>query len=463
MGIPLSIVVLSIVGSFLPLLDSTVVNVSLDATARSLGGLSDVQWVVTAYLLALAASMPLVSWMTRRFGIRTVFASAVGGFAAGSAMCAFAPTLQILVAGRVVSGLAGGVLAPAATILLVQSVPRERIAKVQALSGSVMLVGPLLGPTIGGLLIEAGGWPAVYWVNLPICGFCLVRALRTIPRNSDHRQQIPLDKLGAVTGSAAAVLLVLAIHLMGVAQGLTQTAALVLAGAVATGMIFVRCELRQRAPMTDLRLLSNRIYRLSASNVFMLGFVLYGPMVVMPLYLQLGRGNSSVTTGLLLSVGGAGVLGSAAVSSRAIKRFGCGATMLFGITLTLVSTAPLLSLRADTSYTLILACLVVRGAGVGMTIVPAMTSAFASIPSSSVPDASPQLNLLQRIGGAISATLVTVAVQHSLQHPNVVPGNAFGTPFAWVLGTSFATLVPAVLLALAERARHREGDLPQSA
>lgn len=455
--------VVAIAGSFLPLLDSTVVNVSLDATARQLGPLSDVQWVVTAYLLALAATMPLVGWLTRRWGVRNVFVGSVIGFGLGSAVCAFAPTLPMLIGGRVLAGFAGGVLAPVSTVVLVRSVPKERIAKVQAMSGSVMLIGPLLGPTVGGLLIELGGWPAIYWINLPLCAIVAVLAARNV-RGGGGEPGAVLDKIGAVTGPVAAVLLVFGIHLAGVAQGVTLGATLAVTGAVLSGIVFVRVELRHRAPLTDLRLWSNRIYRLSALNVFMLGFVLYGPMVAMPLYLQVGRGNSAVSTGLLMSVGGLGVLASGVLSSRAIKRFGCGPLMIVGIVLTLASTGPLLMLRSDTPYWWVLACLIVRGAGVGLTIVPAMTSAFASISSNAVADASPQLNLLQRIGGAISATLITVVVQQALSHPHTQPGNAFGTPFAWVFITSLATLVPAIVLARAEfSGRRQRADVPAQA
>ncbi len=454
-------VVVAVAGSLLALIDTTVVNVSLNATSARFGALDRVQWVVTAYLLALAATMPTTAWLTGRFGAKRVFAGSTALFAAGSALCALSPTLVALIGGRVVAGAAAGVLTPAATILLTRGVPREQLGRVQALNGSVMLIGPLLGPTVGGLLIQNFGWPAIYWVNVPFCALMLAVTARGVaPDPAEARARRRLDVVGLVTGSATTVSAVLAIKAFASGASLLSVDVLIPLGvSVLCGVGFVVRELRARTPLLDLRLYAHPVYSWASLNVFFLGFILYGPMVIIPLYFQAARGESPVTTGLLLSTAGVGVVISGLTSRKIMKRFSGGMIMMCGISMTVAATVPLTMLRADTSYLLLCASLVVRGAGIGLTVVPAMTRAFESIPARSIPDASPQLNLLQRIGGAAATALISVILhRQAVAHHGLVPAT-FARTCVWVLVTTAITLLPAFALALAERrarARRRQ-------
>ncbi|MFJ5230023.1 DHA2 family efflux MFS transporter permease subunit [Kitasatospora sp. NPDC088391] len=443
----------AVAGGFIALLDTTIVNVSMEDTTARFGGLEQVQWVVTAYLLALAAVMPATGWLANRFGTKRVFVAAAGLFALGSLGCAAAQSLDQLIAARGISGAAAGVLTPVSTILLTRGVPREHLAKVQGLNGSVMLIGPLLGPTIGGLLVSWGGWSAVYAVNIPYCVLLVAAALRWVrgdaPAAGGAR---PLDLLGLVSSATTTVCTVLAIHEYA-RHGATATAALLvpLGLAVVGGAVFVVRQLKARHPLLDLRLFRNPVYAAAAVNIFGLGFVLYSPMMLIPLYFEVARGESAVTTGLLMSVGGLGVVAAAWLSRVLLRKIGGGATVLIGIGLTMLATAPLTGLTGQTSYLLLCGSLVVRGLGTGLTIVPTMTRAFQSIRQQSIPDASSQLNLTQRIGGALAIAVVTVVLTDSAKaHHGMVPA-AFAHSFGWLLGVYTVTLLPALALLLADR------------
>jgi EmrB/QacA subfamily drug resistance transporter len=447
----------AITGGFLALLDTTIVNVSLHDTTARFGSVSQVQWVVTTYLIALAALMPATGWLATRFGVRRVFAVATAVFALGSAACAASQTLPELIAARGLAGAAAGVLTPASTILLTRGVPREHLGRVQALNGSVMLISPLLGPTIGGLLVEAGGWSAVYVINVPLCAALLFVTLRRVRKDApDEGGNKPLDVVGLVSSAACTICTVLAIHEF--SDHATQGRAaflLPLALALASGAVFVVRELRATHPLLDVRLFANRVYRTAAVNIFCLGFVLYSPMMLIPLYFETARGETAVTTGLLMSTAGIGVVSAAWLCRVLMKRLGGGGTVVIGIALTMVATVPLTTLSSDTSYVLLCASLVVRGLGTGLTIVPAMTRAFQSIRPQSIADASAQLNLIQRIGGAVALAAVTVVLEQAARaRHGLVPG-AFAHSFAWVLGVYALTLIPAVALLLADRREAR--------
>ncbi|MFF4345043.1 DHA2 family efflux MFS transporter permease subunit [Kitasatospora sp. NPDC001540] len=444
--------VIAMAGGFIALLDTTIVNVSMQETTARFGGLNQVQWVVTAYLLALAAVMPATGWLATRFGTKRVFVAAVALFALGSAGCAAAQSLDQLVAARGLSGAAAGVLTPVSTILLTRGVPREHLGRVQALNGSVMLIGPLLGPTIGGLLVGWGGWSAVYVVNVPFCAVLLAAALRWVRRDAPAEGGArPLDVLGLVSSATATVSTVLAIHEYAEHGARAEAALLVPVGlAVLGAAVFVVRELRAQAPLLDLRLFRIPVYAAAVVNVFCLGFVLYSPMMLIPLYFEDARGESAVATGLLMSTGGLGVVTAAWLSRVLLRRIGGGATVLIGIGLTMLATVPMTGLTGTTAYPLICASLVVRGLGTGLTIVPTMTRAFQSIRQQSIPDASSQLNLTQRIGGALAVAVVTVVLSDSAKaHRGMVPA-AFAHTFGWLLGVYGVTLLPALALLLAD-------------
>ncbi|MEV4559184.1 DHA2 family efflux MFS transporter permease subunit [Kitasatospora sp. NPDC049285] len=447
----------AITGGFLALLDTTIVNVSMQQTTARFGGINQVQWVVTAYLLALAAVMPATGWLATRFGAKRVFAAATALFALGSLGCAASQSLDQLIAARGLSGAAAGILTPVATILLTRGVPREHLGRVQALNGSVMLISPLLGPTIGGLLVAWGGWSAVYVVNIPFCVALFAVTLRWVRNDAPPRGSAkPLDLLGLVSSATATVCLVLAIHEYA-AQGATATPELLvpLGLAVAGAAVFVARGLTARFPLLDLRLFRIPVYATAVVNIFCLGFVLYSPMMLIPLYFEDARGLSSVSTGLLMSTGGLGVVTAAWLSRVLLRKIGGGATVLIGIALTMIATAPLTRLTGDTSYLLFCGSLVIRGLGTGLTIVPTMTRAFQSIRQESIPDAASQLNLTQRIGGALAIAVVTVVLTDAAKERHGLVPAAFAHSFGWLLGVYALTLLPALALLLADRSEKR--------
>ncbi|MEU2514608.1 DHA2 family efflux MFS transporter permease subunit [Streptomyces syringium] len=459
-------IAVSIGGAFLAQLDTTIVNVSLADTTARFGAFTQVQWVVTAYLLALVALMPAAGRLASRFGPRRTFIASLAVFTLGSAACALSRTLPELIAARGLSGAAAGVLTPVATILLTSGMPRERLGQVQALNGSVMLISPLLGPTVGGLLVNAWGWWAVYAVNIPLGAVLLLaaRRVRKDPPAGEQSGAHSFDFLGLVTAAACTVCVVLAVHAFADTGLSAQPAFWVpLVLAVLSGAVFVRHQLRTTAPLLDLRLFTHRVYRTAATNIFCLGFVLFSPMMLIPLYFESARGESAVTTGLLMSAGGAGVVVAGLACRPIMKKIGGGTTVVIGIVLTMLATVPLTMLSSTTPYPLLCAGLAVRGLGTGLTIVPAMTRAFESIEPRSIPDASAQLNLIQRIGGTVALAVVTVVLDRAAEnHHGLVPA-AFADSFGWLLAVYALTLVPAIALLLADRRERAARAQPHQA
>src|SRR3954466_3443999 len=193
---PIAIVV--VVGAIMSILDTTIVNVALQTLRTDLGAsLATIQWVSTAYLLALSAVIPLTGWMAERFGPRTVWMSSVAGFVLTSALCGVAWSAGSLIAFRVLQGLAGGMIMPIGMITLAQAAGPKRMGRVMSVIGVPMLMGPVVGPVIGGLLIDNLSWRWIFFVNVPVGIIGLLLAWRLLPagraagRASEAGQRLP--------------------------------------------------------------------------------------------------------------------------------------------------------------------------------------------------------------------------------------------------------------------------------
>src|SRR4051812_33104138 len=202
-------------GLIMAVLDTTIVNVALDTLSRDLHApLSTIQWVSTGYLLSLAAVIPLSGWITERFGSKRTWIASIALFALGSALCATATSAGELIAFRVLQGLGGGMLIPVGFTLVAQSAGPRRVGRALAVVGVPILLGPIFGPIIGGLIVDSAAWQWIFLVNVPIAVLAIVVAARVLRENAGRADAGALDWLGA---------LLLCPGLAGIVVGLSET------------------------------------------------------------------------------------------------------------------------------------------------------------------------------------------------------------------------------------------------
>jgi EmrB/QacA subfamily drug resistance transporter len=452
-----------VLGTIMSVLDTTIVNVALDTLGRDLNASVDkIQWVATGYLLALAAVIPVSGWASRRFSSRNVYILSLVLFTAGSVLCGFADSVGSLVFFRVIQGIGGGMLVPTGQMILVKAAGPKNLPKVMSAIGVPIVLAPIFGPTIGGLLLEHVSWQSIFLVNLPVGIITLIAALRMLPKDKPEGAE-PLDFLG---------LGLLSVGLVGVTYGLAEvgSAGTVIAASVLVPLViglfgvasFAWRALRIPNPLLNVRLYKDRAFTAASITTFCLGAALFGAMVLMPLYFQTVRGEDAVTTGLLLIPQGLGAAVAMALSGRATERWGGGVTAATGTLITLVATVPFVLLGANTSFALIAGAMVFRGFGIGMSIMPAMTAAYSVLTPEQVTHATPQLTTLQRVGGSMGTAILTVVLQQHLEVAGAsqpAMADAFGTTFIWVMGITAAALLPTLLLARIER-RARHGTVP---
>jgi EmrB/QacA subfamily drug resistance transporter len=440
------------IGMLMTIVDTTIVNVAIGALSNGLDApLATAQWVTTGYLLALATAIPLTGWLSQRFGSGYVWSLALATFAACSLLCGTAWSVESLIIFRVLQGLGGGMLMPLGQTIVVQSAGPERFGRVMSIVGVPMLLAPVLGPVVGGAILEGASWRWIFYVNVPIAVAGLVMAARFLPPRAGRSAAARgLDWRGAALVSPGLCLLVLGLSSVETRGGLGSPLAAgpMIAGAVLLAA-FITHAVRDRDPLIDVRLFATPAFGAAAAGVFLVGGALYSTWLVLPLYLQSARGLGALDAGLLLGLQGVGVMLGMPVAGRLVDRRG-GTVALCGCVLMCVGTLPLVTLGSDTDYAVIGAALVLRGVGFGASLMPMQAVAYGAIARARIPRATTALHVCQRIGGSVSTALLAVVLQAHLAARNLQPeqfAGAFGATLWWTVGTTALALAPAAVLA----------------
>jgi EmrB/QacA subfamily drug resistance transporter len=319
------------------------------------------------------------------------------------------------------------------------------------------MLAPILGPVVGGLILQNLHWSWIFLVNVPIGVIAFIAGWRIIPE-TESGEAGRLDVRGLVLLSSASSALVYGLSQLGTHSSLTAPAVVwpILAGLVLSG-VFCWHALHVERPLLDVRLYANRVFGAASLTTFGLGAALFGAMILVPLYYQEVRHESVIVTGLLTGPQGLGMLVVAPLTGRLTERFGGGRVALVGVLMLALSTIPLAFVGTGTSIASISIVLLVRGVGIGFAFMPAMTAAFAALRPEQLSDATPQLNVLQRIGGAIGTAVLAVVLQRASGHAPTLSklAGAFGTAYWWSFGIALLSVIPCIVLLRAEKPRAR--------
>jgi EmrB/QacA subfamily drug resistance transporter len=445
-----------ILGMIMSILDTTIVNVALRTLGHDLhSSIAQIQWVVTGYLLSLAAVIPVTGWAARRFGAKRVYLVSLVLFTAGSALCAVASSTTSLVLFRVLQGVGGGMIMPVGQLIMAQVAGPKRMGRVMGVVTMPAMLAPILGPVVGGSILQNLHWSWIFLVNLPIGLLAFILAWRLLPK-TDSGEAGRLDVVGLALLSTASTSLVYGLSQLGTHSSLTAPVVVwpTVAGLVLAA-VFCRHALRVERPLLDVRLYANRVFGAASLTTFGLGASLFGAMILVPLYYQEVRHESVIVTGLLVGPQGLGMMLVMPLVSRLTPRFGGGRVAMAGVLILCVGTVPLAFVGSGTSILYISLVLLLRGVGIGFAFVPAMTAAFGALRPDQLSDATPQLNVLQRIGGAIGTAVLAVVLQRASGHALVKPASAFQSAYWWSLGISMLSLIPCLVLLRAENPRAR--------
>jgi EmrB/QacA subfamily drug resistance transporter len=430
-------VVLGIVmmGTFMAILDSSIVNVALPHMMSAFGVNRDqIEWVSTAFMLASAVAMPLVGWLVGRMGHKRLYLLSLGLFTAGSAACALAWSLDAMIVARVIQALGGGAIQPVGMAIVSDLfAPHER-GRALGIWGTGIMVGPAIGPTLGGYLTDMFNWRVIFSVNLPFGVLTLLFGLAYMKRDTlDARRRTPLDFWGFFFLSLALVAGLLGLS-NGQDKGWTSSYVAICAALTAIGAIlFIAVEATVEHPLLDLSLFCIPNFSASMALAIFRAVGLFGGVFLLPIFLENLVGYTTIQTGLWMMPGALAVGLMMPIAGRLADRYPPRWLVTTGVVATGLSLVFYGQLDPLSGPFLIIAPQILRGLGLGLMMAPLMTAALNAVPPTQVATVSSFLNVAQRVGGAFGIallnTLVTQATHvHAVRMGAALP--AMSTRFA---------------------------------
>jgi EmrB/QacA subfamily drug resistance transporter len=397
---PLAAVVL---GTFMAILDSTVVNVAVPTLQHVFrADLQLIQWVVTAYMLAQAAIIPLAGWLSDRFSIKTVYITALVLFTLGSLLCAVAQNAQMLIAFRILQGLGGGMLMPLALAYVFRLTPPEKRGAAMGTVGIPILLGPAFGPILAGWFLQYADWRYIFLINIPVGVVAVLVATRALPALSALRAPGRIDLPGAILGPLGFAAL---------SYGISQSASMgwgdrnTIAGLAIGGvslLLFAARELTTEEPLLDLRVFLSADFSLTIVTQWVVQAAMFAGFFFLPLFLQQVRGYGALDTGVYLLPQALGSALLMPVGGKLFDKIGARPLVVVGSAILLFTTYALAQLSATTTGTDLLWLLFARGASMGLMMMSLQTQLMAAAPRALISRVSALSNALTNVVASLA-------------------------------------------------------------
>ncbi len=402
--------------TFLEVLDTTIVNVSLPHIAGSLSATpEEATWALTSYLVANAIVLPLTGWLASFFGRKRLLTIAVAGFTATSFLCGLAPTLPLLVLFRLLQGLTGGVLQPMSQAIMLEAFPVEKRGRAMAFWALGIVVAPIFGPVLGGWLTDNYSWRWVFYVNLPI-GIISVLMTRAFIFDPAYLKNLKRKVDGIGIG-----LLALGIGALQFLLDKGQTedwfdSNLIRTLAVVSGtalLLFIIHALTAKEPVLDLRVLQDRTYSTGVFLMTVLGFVLFGSLVMLPMFLQTVLGYPAIQAGIAMAPRGIGSFLAMPLIGYLMGKIDPRKMVMTGLMIGGVTLFMLSNINLNAGYWDIFWPQLIQGSAMGLLFVPLSTLSMASIPREKIGNATSLFNLMRNLGGGVGIAFVATSVSRS--------------------------------------------------
>jgi EmrB/QacA subfamily drug resistance transporter len=445
-----------IFGGIAAILDTTIVTIALHTLVLKLHStVGSIQWVSTAYLLALAVAIPVTGWAEARMGGKRAWIAALLIFVVGSVLCAVSWNDTSLIAFRVLQGFGAGLIFPLMQTLAVRAAGGRANSSLIAMISLPLALGPILGPVLGGLVLNWLSWRWLFLINVPVIAVGLVLAHRFLPADRPAPGAAParLDVTGLALLAGALAGILLGLSNLSQDGGIDHASVLgPLLGGLLVAAVFAWWALRRgaRKPIVNIALLSVRSLGSASAVLFTAGAAMYAGIFLLPLYYQQLRGESVLAAALLLIPQGVGSLVSRFVVGKLVGRFGASAITIATFLLTAIATVPFAFAGPGTSLWWLSAVLLVRGFGIGAVLIPPMSVAYYDVGPADIPHATMNTRIAQQVGASFGVAIVAVVLQSLLAHGAV---GAFHTAFWWVFGITVVAFLPALALPAARPAQ----------
>ncbi|MBL8579413.1 MAG: DHA2 family efflux MFS transporter permease subunit [Mesorhizobium sp.] len=426
--------------TIMQVLDTTIANVALPSMTGDLGASADtINWVLTSYIVAAAIMTPVTGWLSDKVGRKELFLATVVGFTVMSMLCGLAWSLESMVLFRLMQGLFGAAIVPLSQTFLLDINPKERHGSAMALWGAGIMVGPIIGPTLGGWLTDSFNWRWVFFINLPVGIVAFLGCLAYLPAVAKRARSF--DFFGFAMLSLGVGALQLMLDRGAEVDWFSAIEIWIYLGLTLSGFwVFTVHMMTAEHPFIDPKIFADRNFVTGLVFIFVVGIILLASLALLPPMLSHIFNYPTITTGLVMAPRGVGTMISMIVVGRIIHRVDPRHLVVLGLILTAYSLYVMTGFTPQMDNYLIIETGIVQGLGLGLVFVPLSTVAFATLDVKHRTDAASLFSLVRNLGSAIGISIVTVVLTRNVQINHVELGAAM-TPFNQTLAQAMPSAV----------------------
>lgn len=405
-------------GAIAPMLDSTMVNIAVSSLIKDFNTTLDIiQWSITGYVLALAIAVPISGWLMDKFNGKKIFIGAVAAFGVISFFVGVSWNIYSFIILRLLQGFSAGIITTLMSTLLVKTAGQENLGKVIAIVSTPMILGPILGPVIGGFIVHSASWQWIFFINVFIVLITAPLMIKYIPNFEPFNKESKLDVFGIVNLSLMSTTLIYGITKAADHATFNNGETILWMGIGFTlGVVYlVYNRIRKYQTVLPLNLFTHKTFLASSIGLFLANFAIMGPMLILPMYFQIFRNFTPIEASLALIPQGVGMLVTRPVIGKWIDRIGAKYVVMVSLALSLIGSIPLIFITDKTSMIWISIILFIRGTSVGGINLPLTSDAYTGLDNKQLPQAGVGINIIENLGSSFGSAVIATTVASFVQ------------------------------------------------
>lgn len=415
-------------GAIMPMLDSTMINIAIDDLTKYFDtSLNFIQWGVTGYILAMTVAVPFSGWLMDHLDGKRVYISAVITFGIVSVLTGLSSNIFWFILFRLVQGFSAGIISTLMATLLVKITGQDKIGRVMAIVSIPMILGPILGPVVGGFIIHYISWQWIFYLNIIVMIIITPVMIKQLPSYEPFNKGKRLDWFGIINLSLISITLIYGItHATETASFTNIETVLVLTSSallIVIYLIYNRVQDYQTVLPTNL--FKNRNYAASSTGLFLGNLAIMGPMIIFPLFFQNFKGFNTIEAAIALMPQGIGMLLARPMIGKLTDQYGAKKVIFVSLILSIVASIPFIFVNGNTSIIILSMLLLLRGISVGGILLPFTTNTYADLKDDQLPQAGITINIVENIGSSFGSALIATVVATISIHGFLVPAIVF--------------------------------------
>ncbi|GGH80754.1 EmrB/QacA subfamily drug resistance transporter [Pullulanibacillus pueri] len=412
-------------GAIAPMLDSTMVNIAIHQLSKDFNTTLDtIQWSITGYVLALAMAIPVSGWLMNKFNGKTIFIGSSIAFGVISVFVGVSWNISSFIFFRLLQGFSAGIITLLMSTLLVKTAGQENIGKVMAIVSTPMIFGPILGPVIGGFIVQGASWHWIFFINVFIVLIAVPLMMKSIPDFEPFNKESKLDCFGIINLSLLSATFIYGITKAADHASFNNSETILWVG-IGLGLVIIYLiynRIRGNQTVLPINLFAHKSFTASSIGLFLANIAVMGPMLILPLFFQNLRHFTAIEAALALIPQGVGMFVTRPMIGKMIDKIGAKDVVIVSLVLSLIGSIPLIFITDKTSMIWISILLFIRGTSFGGIMLPLTSDAYTGLDSKQLPEAGVGINIIENLGSSFGSAVIATVVATVIQglHPTIM-------------------------------------------